>query len=940
MEIDHPQLPDHNSLPAHHLMFVGETQTVEMQGLLQRDPSRVGSRCGDMWRTEHAFICFLASSSRSSEHNSRPEKCSIVSISTQFPLPYSPLLVDVRQLEPPCDIVKPPSTFTPADVASDIRFSAGANRALGREIRCMANIPMPDDEQQQHGRHSSLNDLARAASLSEPEPVANVTRCSTCRRRKVITDQACCITWCGSDSNNSLQVKCSGAPAPCSSCHRLGLECTFHAFTQDTSGQSAQLLMPTESRTEAGIARRRTIAACNLCKTRKVKCSGHRPRCKGCESRRLECVYGQAQREQTQTSPERAGEYDNGLVASSMAPSTPGHSEQTNDNSSPLLLHVDTEKRLLSRDVLTQHIRAYFVHVYHLPGYDFLHRPSVLESLHNDTLPPILSTALCAAVSMYISPRDVRQISIQWARDVDGYIFSHLNQLKLLNLQIMVLSMFQHFVYRQFGRVWLMLGMASRLALGLELNRDADPTSSNVPDRECRKRLAWSLFIHDKMHSGGIDEFVTMPEPWMHLSLPISETDFHHERDCQTGTLSDDFETLPHQKLGLNGYMVVLQNLRHHILGTTKAVIANRRCPPSEIEKTLTPLVELKAHMESFYAKLPAHLTLSDRAVFSHSSTPEFTAYMSLHTWYFQGSCDLYRVCLPGVLRESAPTSFLANAPGQFVVLWQRLAVSFAYKMAVTWRRLIEMKANGTLSLPGGFPPLSPDACVSIHQCTKILLTAKTYQIYSGLLDPISSEPVTLGDEAVDALCQSNLAYLEDLALIAPIAAVVQCDVKDMIEAHRRGSPNSIAQTAQAPVSSQIQQEKILSRYNVLAMSIAASNDEAVGSGESTQSRLRTPGSTFLSHVLNGVPETVQTDPHPYQNIQQPQRQDAYVGPAHQNLAMNDFGQGSWDGPGIGLAGEGLGFDYSVATSRYDMDGELDWFLMNVPLERPPGPSY
>jgi len=235
-------------------------------------------------------------------------------------------------------------------------------------------------------------------------------------------------------------------------------------------------------------------------------------------------------------------------------------------------LDVALQQRFLKRDVVTRHVEAYFVYLYHLPGYDFFHRPSMLEDLHNSRISPILCTALCAAVAMYVSPsKEGRQLSVEWAKDVDSYLFSNMNDLSILNLQIMLLSMFQHFAYRQFGRVWLMMGMATRFGLTIQLNNITSLTGletggSGVASRECVKRLLWSLFVQDKIHSGGVDEFVGFPEQWMHIPLPLSEHHFQHEQDHQAGTLSDSLEVLSRNGLGINGYMVILHNLRHHIL--------------------------------------------------------------------------------------------------------------------------------------------------------------------------------------------------------------------------------------------------------------------------------------------------------------------------------------------------------------------------------------
>lgn len=349
------------------------------------------------------------------------------------------------------------------------------------------------------------------------------------------------------------------------------------------------------SQTEAGTVRLRTIAACDECRLRKAKCSGQRPRCYRCDQRQLPCVYNADRgKRQHPAVADESRPPDSASPASASATATAtGTMAQPSTYQPPTVpqaatlaapatisLHVAAQKRFLGRDVLAQHIDAYYVYVYHVPGYDIFHRPAMLEDMHNDRIPPILCTALCAAVSMYISrSEESRRLSLQWAQEADAYIFSNMNNLEVLNLQLMILSVFQHFAYRQFGRVWLMQGMAARLVLGMQLNKEGAVLTGSglgVASRECNRRLAWSLFLQDKQHSGGVEEFLTLPEQWMSISLPLCESDFLQERDRRVGTLSDDFGTLSSNGLGINGFLNIVMNLRYHILRS----VGSPRLPP------------------------------------------------------------------------------------------------------------------------------------------------------------------------------------------------------------------------------------------------------------------------------------------------------------------------------------------------------------------------
>lgn len=358
----------------------------------------------------------------------------------------------------------------------------------------------------------------------------------------------------------------------------------------------------------------------------------------------------------------------------------------------------------------------------------------------------------------------------------------------------------------------------------------------------------------------------------------------------------------------------------------------------------LAPLVKLRNDMQAFYTALPPHLVLSDRNVFLHSQNPEFISFISLHTWYFQACCNLYRICLPGFSRESAPSEFFTHAPTELVLQWQRLAVSFALKLALTWEHLLNMKANGTLAFPGKVAPLDPANCISVYQCTKILLVARNHCLFEGLVDPVSHQPLCLEEEAVFRLGRSNLDFLGDLASIVPIAAVVQGDVKNMLSAEATSG------SEQVPVTSQVQREHVLSRYNVLAMGIAASNanpesshrtpayhTQNIVSGAScgntgrqkdlnanvSQHHLATFSQGYMGNMRSmSYPQQIPPQQHGYVNLTEPQAGNA----SHQN-------PGHWDASAVPELGNftprDMLHDYAIAGSQFNMGGELDWFLMN-----------
>ncbi|KAI8186753.1 putative transcriptional regulatory protein [Colletotrichum sp. SAR 10_66] len=644
-------------------------------------------------------------------------------------------------------------------------------------------------------------------------------------------------------------VKCTGGPEPCENCRRLRLGCTFNypeSAVSSEPGDPHNLLAPTETLTEAGTRRRRIANACAECRAQKAKCSGHRPQCFHCNRRNLTCVYqslpSRRKSRQTNGQPQQSASPESSSTCTlSQGASYEAESTLQQYMKTPSL-NTSLEQTLLSTDVIRQHLEVFFDHVYPL-GYDFFHRPSMMEEFYAGKLPPILCTSVCAAAAIFVSrSRESRVLSIQWAKEVDGYIFANLNVFKVLNIQLMALSKFQNFAYRQFGKVWLLISTAARLCVSFQLN----------------------------------DERPLPP-------------------DADTSTV-----------------------IRRE---STKAIVLESRSDssPAAVAKALTTLKSLQSQLANFLAHMPSHIQPSELNMFSHSTTPEFSAYITLNSWYLQTCCDLYRTCLPGHARESAAPAFTSKAPPEFVSTWRALAVSHALRMARLWEHLQALRSKGALHSKQTRLPIGLGYGNMVHQCTKTLLTARRYSLYDNLVDPITDAPVTLDDETVEALCKSNLALLDDMSNIAPIIAVLQQDVKRMIETETKNShiaPESPEEAA--PISSEVQRNTLLSRYHPLSQSFDANaktvDEVAIQHSDSPQ---------LTTRSLHGDVPMADRD-----HYQMHAPSDIYQASTAHPIGLGQI-DSSLDGPMTwsGFAENQLAQDYYVAPSQFDMSGELSWFL-------------
>lgn len=93
-------------------------------------------------------------------------------------------------------------------------------------------------------------------------------------------------------------------------------------------------------------------------------------------------------------------------------------------------------------------------------------------------------------------------------------------------------------------RSWLFGGLATRMALLLQLHKDLDhdPLRQGSPlsfiDREIRRRTMWSCFLMDQFNSSGHDRPPLIREEWLRrLPLPVAEKNFQLDMPASTENL-------------------------------------------------------------------------------------------------------------------------------------------------------------------------------------------------------------------------------------------------------------------------------------------------------------------------------------------------------------------------------------------------------------------
>ena len=134
----------------------------------------------------------------------------------------------------------------------------------------------------------------------------------------------------------------------------------------------------------------------------------------------------------------------------------------------------------------------------------------------------------------------------------------------IFNLQIIILWANYHNSSGNWGKTWMLLGSAARLAYCLQLN--VEPTTGSASQKECRRRMMWNIRIMDRLLAGTIEEFSLSTRYMESLRIPCDEHSYLAEIPVETDTLGRFGESTHNPNVGGFSGLVGLFEIWHEIL--------------------------------------------------------------------------------------------------------------------------------------------------------------------------------------------------------------------------------------------------------------------------------------------------------------------------------------------------------------------------------------
>lgn len=189
-----------------------------------------------------------------------------------------------------------------------------------------------------------------------------------------------------------------------------------------------------------------------------------------------------------------------------------------------------------SPDLTISLVDDYFRHLYPLPSFSFLHKPTVIQRCRDGTINEQLRLAICAITALHLQrstyPHHV------WVQQAEDTILKQIGQPSIFQLQSLFLVVRYRIESGGFPKAFMLAGLAARTAVALRLNYERNDLSFVA--QEARRRLYWSLYLLDDYFCVGLREFELCPEETIHLQLPCTEDLFEAGAHKATSYLHPD----------------------------------------------------------------------------------------------------------------------------------------------------------------------------------------------------------------------------------------------------------------------------------------------------------------------------------------------------------------------------------------------------------------
>ncbi|UNI18320.1 hypothetical protein JDV02_004594 [Purpureocillium takamizusanense] len=328
-------------------------------------------------------------------------------------------------------------------------------------------------------------------------------------------------------------------------------------------------------------------------------------------------------------------------------------------------------------------VKLYFKMVHPLRSFGFIHRPSFMQFIEDQSEAGrnsnVVLLAVCALGAKFFAASSATSSSegageglalragCQWARRAQQLLFASINRPSTDTVMAAVLLHEHELRIGNYAAAFMITGLAVRFAQGLQLNVEQQVVHARVSPAkvmpslyESCRRVMWSVYVMDSWVGSGVDELTMLDDKNINIQLPAPESDFVLETPRATLLpqlpSGGSFRTTRSGELDLEAHFVVMVGLRKRILRVVKHLDESQ--PPWVDQSEYSTL---RAECQAWYSSLPESLKFSRSAVQKRKVSGQHGALILLHITYHQSMCDLTRIGMAELFRIRAPIAFPAE---------------------------------------------------------------------------------------------------------------------------------------------------------------------------------------------------------------------------------------------------------------------------------------
>jgi hypothetical protein len=342
---------------------------------------------------------------------------------------------------------------------------------------------------------------------------------------------------------------------------------------------------------------------------------------------------------------------------------------------------VLTAPRLLSSELpdkerLLLLVEEYFASVHSLRAFGFIHKPSFMQKLDEqspaDLREDILLHVVCAfgAKTHALKVEDDMaedfplRAGTQWAKKAQRLLFANMNHISVENLMAVALLHEHDMRIGNYAGSFMFSGVGIRMAQALQINLESSidvlcqygKHGLSPSSRESRRRLMWAIYVMDAWVGSGVDELTLVRECDVKIQLPCDERNFSFEVPCAVETLepgsylpfvsTEARAKSPAHSLDLIAHFVRLVAIRKQVLRFVKHLdeALDPWLPDSQFQ-------QLQAELRRWHDRLPYSLRFSRTAIYMRKESSQTGGLLLLHITYHQTFCDLNRIAMGNLFK-------------------------------------------------------------------------------------------------------------------------------------------------------------------------------------------------------------------------------------------------------------------------------------------------